>query len=91
MKQNKIGIIGGAGPNAGSLLFNTLIGVCQTKYNCKKDAEFPHVVLLNFPFSDMLSKDKCDETITKELQSCFDSLENYGVNIAAIACNTLHI
>lgn len=90
MKNPLIGIIGGAGPSAGSLLFDTIIAVAQTKYGCKEDREFPHILLTNYPFSDMLSEKIDDVIIRRELSSCFSMLERSGVTHASIACNTLH-
>lgn len=90
MNRKKIGIIGGAGPTAGSLLFNKVIEVFQRKYSCKQDFEFPYMLLLNFPFSDMLSKDKRDNLVTSELKECFHLIEKTDIDIVAIACNTLH-
>lgn len=90
MNRKKIGIIGGAGPSAGSLLFNKVIEIFQRKHGCKQDFEFPHMLLLNFPFSDMLSKEKCDSLIKNELIECFNLIEKNEIDIVAIACNTLH-
>lgn len=90
MSCKKIGIVGGAGPSAGSLLFNKIIEFSQSKYGCKLDCEFPHMLLLNFPFSDMLSKEKCDAKIESELLECLSLLAANNVDIVAIACNTLH-
>lgn len=91
MNRSKIGIIGGAGPSAGGLLFNQLIKHCQDKYGCKQDHEFPHVTLVNYPFSDMLSDTFCSKTIKNEINNCIKDLKESGCNIIAIACNTLHL
>jgi len=90
MNRKKIGIIGGAGPNAGSLLFDKVIEVFQRKYGCKRDSEFPYMLLFNFPFSDMLSKNTAESLIRKELSECFQLLEKNDIDITAISCNTLH-
>lgn len=90
MNRKKVGIIGGAGPTAGSLLFNKIIEVFQHKYGSEQDFEFPYMLLLNFPFSDMLSENKCDSLIKKELNECFQTFERNDIDIIAIACNTLH-
>lgn len=90
MNHKKIGIIGGAGPSAGSLLFDKIIEIFQHKYDCEQDFEFPFMLLLNFPFSDMLSKNKCEILIRNELKNCFHLIEKNDIDIVAIACNTLH-
>lgn len=93
MKNNKnIGIIGGAGPIAGSILFNQIIDICQKKYQCHQDADFPLITNLSFPFSDMFTLQSFEqrEIIKNELKSCFSMLLNNNCNIIVIACNTLH-
>lgn len=88
--DKRIGIIGGAGPTAGLILFEKILEVCQKQYECTQDSDFPHTNLISFPFSDMLSKNCDKEVIQKELQICFDSLKQNSITIAAIGCNTLH-
>lgn len=90
MNHRKIGIIGGAGPSAGSLLFNKVIEVSQRKYGLKKDVEFPHMLLLNYPFSDMLSHQRSDKVIKKELNEALNFFVRNDIYIISIACNTLH-
>lgn len=92
MALARVGIIGGAGPMAGALLFQKIISLAQEKYHCKEDADFPFIMLLNYPFTNML--DTTDESIRRvlknELDSCFKIFKNNKIDIAAIACNTLH-
>jgi aspartate racemase len=89
--KKTIGIIGGAGPMAGVLLNQLIIEICQKNYKCKKDKDFPLVMLLSFPFSDMLSTKKKLKIVSKELNQALNILEKNKMDIAAIACNTLHI
>jgi len=84
-----LGIIGGAGPMAGALLFQTVVKVCQDLYGCQEDAEFPFIMLLNIPFVDML-RHVDRKKVTDQLDVAFQMLERNQIEIAAIACNTLH-
>lgn len=86
----KIGIIGGAGPTAGAYLFQKIIAICQKKYSCIHDGDFPHIILLNYPFNDMLGENFDRKLVKDQLEECFISLVQNKVKIAAIACNTLH-
>lgn len=88
MKQS-IGIVGGAGPHAGALLYEKIIQVFQEKYGFHKDADFPHMMLLNIPFSDMLDAPE-ERRVAAELQEALATLERNGMDYVAIACNTLH-
>lgn len=87
--MKKIGIIGGAGPEAGSLLFNKIIRLYQQK-GAWKDSDFPQIVLINYPFSEMILTANTN-VIIQELQDAVNQLEKIGCEIIAIACNTLHV
>lgn len=89
----KIGIVGGAGPMAGLLLCQKIVQLCQEKYGCSQDADFPYIMLLNYPFADMLALDQSQahkNLIRKQLNECFDTFISHGIALSAIACNTLH-
>lgn len=95
MKNNwkKIGIIGGAGPAAGALLYQIIIEQCQRDYACKNDEDFPEIILLSYPFSQMIDLEqgkKNRDILTRELTHCVNSLLAQRCNRIGIACNTLH-
>ncbi len=75
---------------AGALLFEQIIQICQHKYQCSQDADFPSIFLLSYPFAEMLQSDKNKCILQNQLKECFDSLAANHVSIAVIACNTLH-
>ena len=85
-----IGIIGGAGPFAGVKFLEQIFRLCQTNYGCSKDADFPKVLLLSFPFTEMLSVEIDPVQVKKELKDCLDTLKKNGAQVCVIACNTLH-
>jgi aspartate racemase len=90
--MKKIGIIGGAGPEAGILLFKNIISLYQQQGSWQ-DNEFPLIHLLNYPFSSMLDVGDAkfnQQRIVGQLQSTINVLEKIPVDIIAIACNTLH-
>lgn len=91
--MKKIGIIGGAGPMASCQLYKMIVEICQKKHGCKNDFDFPEIVLISYPFTDMLSKETLmsnKNILTLQLQRCLDTLHAQGCDIVAIACNTLH-
>ena len=90
--QLTIGIIGGAGPLAGVLLCEYIIQLCQQRYQCKDDADFPKLVLLSIPFAQMLKTDRVDDNelvVRKQLSNALSSVSALASKIG-IACNTLH-
>lgn len=88
----RVGIIGGAGPMAGALLFQKIIQTCQKLYCCQADADFPSITLLSYPFAQMLQNpDRTQRKLLREqLNECLVNFCRNEVAIAAIACNTLH-
>lgn len=85
--KHDLGIIGGAGPMAGSLFLNRVITWFQRERGAWQDQDFPSVVLVNYPFSDMLRDDDDDEQIFSELSEAINSLSS---SYYVVACNTLH-
>lgn len=90
MKPKSIGIIGGAGPLAGALLLERILILSGSEYGCYKDADFPEVILLSFPFSEMLTPERDVLQLRRELRECLNRLRKNGAAVLAIACNTLH-
>jgi len=90
MKPKPIGVIGGAGPSAGAFFLERLFSLARTRYGCHRDADFPEVFLISFPFSEMLDSRQNFATLQGELRDCLKQLRQNGAGIMAIACNTLH-
>lgn len=90
MKPKSIGIIGGAGPLAGAFLLKRILSLSGEVYGCYRDADFPQVFLISFPFSEMLCPDMDIAKLRKELRGCLEQLRKNGASVLAIACNTLH-
>lgn len=90
MKPKSIGIIGGAGPLAGAFLLERVLFLSGKIYGCYRDADFPKVFLISFPFSEMLSPNMDIAKLRKELSECLKQLRKNGASVLAIACNTLH-
>lgn len=89
----KIGIIGGAGPFASSLLYEQLIRECY-QLGCKNESELPEIIIINYPFHIDMSK-RIDHTgkpiICSILHNLLLQLEDNGAQLLAIACNTFHL
>lgn len=90
MTPKSIGIIGGAGPLAGAFLLEKILYLSSRIYGCYKDADFPKIFLISFPFSEMLTQQINVIKLREELNECLRQLRNNGASVLAIACNTLH-
>jgi aspartate/glutamate racemase len=88
-KKIKFGIISGAGPMAGALLYQLVIKILQAR-GAWHDADFPEILLLNIPFSDMLSTKIDSNKIRIELLDAVRFTSHY-VDYVYVACQTLHV
>jgi len=87
--MKKLGIIGGAGPLASALLYEAIIQECYSK-----GISNPEMILINYPFTRGLrlhEREANEALLRKELAHCIDQLIHYGVEVAILACNTLHL
>lgn len=87
--MKKLGIIGGAGPLASSLLYEEVVRNCY-----QYGGIIPEMIILNFPFSRLLSKREAGnhrERVKAELGYCITQLEEMGAEVAVLACNTMHL
>jgi aspartate racemase len=90
MKPKSIGVIGGAGPLAGAFLLERIFSLSGEIYGCYRDADFPKVFLISFPFSEMLCPNMDVAKLRQEITECLKQLRKNGASVLAIACNTLH-
>lgn len=87
--MKKMGIIGGAGPLASSLLYESVVRECY-----RQGGDIPEIFLLNFPFTRCLTKQEEASNSTRvleELGYCIKVLEGHNVEVALLACNTMHL
>ena len=87
--MKKLGIIGGAGPLASALLYETLV---QESY-CQGN-QLPEILLINYPFTRGLTLQEGKDNgkiLENELHYCVNTLVQNGVEVGLIACNTLHL
>lgn len=90
MRPASIGIIGGAGPMAGAYLLERVLTLSSKVYGCYRDADFPKIMLINYPFTEMLTETIDVTQIQSELSECLNQLRTNEAAVLAIACNTLH-
>lgn len=91
MQPRSIGLVGGAGPLAGAFLFKRILELAGREYGCCRDADFPEILLISFPFAEMLSGEVDARKVRDQLRSCLSRLRKNGAAVLAIACNTLHL
>src|SRR5438067_1918922 len=87
--MKKLGIIGGAGPLASALFYETLV---HESYRLGR--QLPETLLLNYPFNRGLTPTESERNcslIRHELLHCMQSLERGGATVGVLVCNTLHL
>jgi aspartate racemase len=87
--MKKLGIIGGAGPLASSLFYETLVYESH-----RLGAPMPETILINYPFTRGLTIHEGQENATliyQELTHCLNLLEMTQAQIGVLICNTLHL
>ena len=91
--KKKIGIIGGADPAASCLLYKKIISVCLQRKDCKNGADFPEMIIVNYPFAHVMQVSEATrlkDVAINQLQYCINSLEMHHIDLLALACNTYH-
>ncbi len=87
--MKKLGIIGGAGPLASALFYETLV---YESYQLRQP--LPELLLLNYPFTRSLTpeeKQDIGSLCQQQLSDCLNQLGGSGVTTAILVCNTLHL
>lgn len=88
-KKIKFGIVSGAGPMAGLALYHNAIKNLQQQ-GCYQDADFPEIILYNYPFSNMLDGNGNNPIVTQQFEQVLLFLSK-TVDVIYIACQTLHL
>lgn len=88
LSSPRFGIISGAGPMAGALLYELVIEQLQ-QTGAWQDADFPNILIQNIPFSDMLSGTIENPVVRNELLEGVTFLSQH-CDYVYIACQTLH-
>lgn len=87
--MKKLGIIGGAGPLASALLYESIIKECYASASA-----VPEMILINYPFKrelTLLEAKEGEKILLAQLSYCIELLSQGGAELALLACNTLHL
>lgn len=84
--MKRLGVIGGAGPLASALFYESVIHECY-----QAGRMIPEIVLVNYPFARGLLPEEADTfVIQKQLEDCITLLRNAEAEMGMLICNTLH-
>lgn len=85
-----IGIIGGAGPEAGVTMQSSINNSFKIKQGAWRDYHFPIIQHVSFPFSEMLEPPLDEIKVKNQLSKAIGYMEQH-TDYYVIACNTLHL
>ena len=89
--MKKIGIIAGIGAAAGVHFYDLIVKACQAK-GAVNDNDFPEILIHNISASGTSEKGITDDyEILLQLLSSVKFMNKCGVDVIAIACNTVHV
>jgi aspartate racemase len=89
--KNKIGILGGMGPQASLELLRLIIHQATHKLGVVSADEFPEIILDSIPISDFISDIRKLDIARKTIVNRAIILKRLGCNPIVLACNTAHI
>ena len=86
-----LGIISGAGPEAGAVMYKRVANHLQHKAGAWRDAHFPFIHTVNFPFEEMLQEPIDHALVGRQIAAAIAYMvDDLGCDYVVIACNTLH-
>jgi len=87
--KNKIGILGGMGPEALSDMYLAICKYYQDHFGAKYDKDFPPMIMYSVPIPDVVESLENEQEILKELINTAKILEEDGCDFIVIACNSV--
>jgi aspartate racemase len=90
MKQLKIGVLGGIGPEATGTFYLKLIEKLQSDGLIKENGDFPQILINSIPAPELIF-DKVDETQLEMYQKGLFELDKMQPDFIIMVCNTIHL
>jgi len=89
--MQKIGILGGVGPQATAFIYQKLIASAQANHSAKNNDDYPDVLIASVPVPDFISSKEHLEEAKRMLVAAAQGLERAGCQALCIGSNTVHI
>lgn len=90
-KQNKIGVIGGMGPDASVRLIKIIIDLARKEFGAKENHEFPELILHSIPMEDFVQDTVAGAVAKNKISESVIDMKRFGIGSVGIACNTAHL
>jgi aspartate racemase len=92
--MNKIGIIGGLGPQASIYLYQKIMEIAMNEFGAKTGSDFPEITIINLPVPELIDSTvniEDQETCIGMINQAIFNFSLSGLNQIYIACNTIHL
>jgi aspartate/glutamate racemase len=87
----RIGILAGMGAAAGVYFYDTIVKECQ-KMGCRRDGDFPEIIIYNMSSYGISETGEIDESVLKnDVLNGICLLTRNSVSSILLACNTAHV
>lgn len=90
IKNKRIGILGGIGPESTAKFYSDLIRKIQEKKLVSKNADFPKIIINSIPAPELFGSGNLEEEIKVYLEG-LKEIDKWGPHIVVMICNTAHI
>lgn len=89
--NNKIGIVGGVGPQATKFIYEKIIELSQSKYGAKNNDDYPDLIIESLPIPDFISDKNNIEIAKRMLIESVENLTKAGATRLCLGSNTVHV
>lgn len=89
MKNKKIGLLGGIGPEATGTFYLNLIDRLQKGGGIRSNADFPQIIVNSIPAPELVYERVSDRDLSPYTEGLKD-LEDARVDFIVMVCNTIH-
>ena len=90
MKNMRIGVLGGIGPEATHEFYGKLIKVLQERGLVKANHDFPQIVINSIPAPGLVYESISNEDLTMYIEG-LKQLDGFGVDFIVMVCNTIYL
>lgn len=90
MKNVRIGVLGGIGPEATSEFYSKFIRELQRQGLIKSNTDFPQIIINSIPAPELVYDDIPEEDLTMHIEG-LRQLDALGVDFIVMVCNTIHL
>jgi len=89
MKNVKIGVLGGIGPESSAVFYQRLVKRLQIEETIKSNQDFPTILINSIPAPELIFDNHSKEDLNSYIKGLME-LESANPDFMVMACNTIH-